>query len=782
MERLLSTLIRKALLVTGLLLVALSVSAQTSPCQISGVVMDSVRHEAIAYATIEYKLLDEQLIGGAVSNAQGAYALRLPACGTYLIEVRCIGYKTQQQRVTITQPTTQLDFTLEENRVELSEVQVVAKHTKLQSNGNIRVQFKGNPVTKGKSMLEALRFIPSVEVTGNQLLLNGKEDNLIYIGDLQITLQQLNSIPTSMIDHIEVVPNPGVSLGQQIKGGIIYITLRTEAGLLGSVSLRTQFDQRGIVDVGPTLFLQYTKAGVSLYNTLRGGGGRYTTLYERQNKRQGEASSLVTTMSDSKKRDYAVLDNFGVKYQINKQHTLGVFGGVMYDRPKEETLLEDGAGQTLLTQGYDQRILNLNGGVSYAARLAVCEGLGIASTVSYSHSQSDGSAYYSTNEGELAESKSRTHYLTFHPRATLVFAGGNQLTGGLSYNYGLDDNDAGGVSSSTLPQIIHRQFAISGFDLSPYLEYSKMLTQRLYLQAGLRYQTTVVHYRDLLNAQNDYTVPNRGLYPNLLLQYMLNPAKASGIGVAYRHFFSLPNYGYYSPVATYLTKNLYSIGNQRLKQETFDEAEVNYFLNRDWQFTYRVRYGRNIIQIMTYKDESAPDLYYTQPSNVGSRWSHYASGTFNKSLFPFWRTNNILYLRYDQEQMPGRSVQSFSVGGTSTHQFTITKVVGLSVAFSGETARQQLGYTLGGRYSLDLGCYASLLHDQLQLSLSLSNLLHSRDRLTMRMGDTTEQLRLDLSPRRRLALTISYAFSAGDRVKPVRTESAATLSLERPVL
>ena len=45
---------------------------------------------------------------------------------------------------------------------------------------------------------------------------------------------------------------------------------------------------------------------------------------------------------------------------------------------------------------------------------------------------------------------------------------------------------------------------------------------------------------------------------------------------------------------------------------------VNYFLNRDWQFTYRVRYGRNIIQIMTYKDETAPDLYYTQPSNVGT--------------------------------------------------------------------------------------------------------------------------------------------------------------------
>ena len=59
-----------------------------------------------------------------------------------------------------------------------------------------------------------------------------------------------------------------------------------------------------------------------------------------------------------------------------------------------------------------------------------------------------------------------------------------------------------------------------------------MLTQRLYLQAGLRYQTTVVHYRDLLNAQNDYTVPNRGLYPNPtdgILSIELTDARQDGV-------------------------------------------------------------------------------------------------------------------------------------------------------------------------------------------------------------------------------------------------------------
>ena len=100
MERLSSTLIRKALLVMGLLLVALFASAQTSPCQISGVVMDSVRHEAIAYATIEYKLLDEQLTGGVAANEEGHFQMALLRMGSYQLTIRSIGFQTKQMRVT----------------------------------------------------------------------------------------------------------------------------------------------------------------------------------------------------------------------------------------------------------------------------------------------------------------------------------------------------------------------------------------------------------------------------------------------------------------------------------------------------------------------------------------------------------------------------------------------------------------------------------------------------------------------------------------------------------
>ena len=299
------------------------------------------------------------ILTGVVSNTRGGYSLQVPAYGTYVLEIRSIGYKTLRQGITINQSVTQYDFELEENVVELSEIEVVASYIALKPNGNTRVQFKGNPVFKGKSMTEALRFVPSVEVTGNQLMLNGKEDNRIYIGDQQITFQQLASIPTSMIDHIEVAANPGVSLGKQIKGGIIHITLREEVGLLGSISIPTQFDEYGFVDVRPSLFLQYSKGNVSLYNTLFGGAGQYTTKYERQDKYQGEASGLSTTISEGKKRDYALLDNFGVRYQLNKQHTLGLFGGFMYDRPKSELVHQNESGQMILTQEDDLSSLNL---------------------------------------------------------------------------------------------------------------------------------------------------------------------------------------------------------------------------------------------------------------------------------------------------------------------------------------------------------------------------------------------------------------------------------------
>jgi len=97
---------KRILLLLLLVIAGQWLSAQEGAYEVKGSISDS-SGESIIGATITLQSdTTATTLTGAVSNAQGTYELRLPACGTYLIEVRCIGYKTQQQRVTIAQPTT----------------------------------------------------------------------------------------------------------------------------------------------------------------------------------------------------------------------------------------------------------------------------------------------------------------------------------------------------------------------------------------------------------------------------------------------------------------------------------------------------------------------------------------------------------------------------------------------------------------------------------------------------------------------------------------------------
>ena len=60
-----------------------------------------------------------------------------------------------------------------------------------------------------------------------------------------------------------------------------------------------------------------------------------------------------------------------------------------------------------------------------------------------------------------------------------------------------------------------------------------MIGQRAFVQVGLTYQLTDMKYSDYLNRLASINNRYSGLYPNVQLQYMLNPQKQSGISIAY---------------------------------------------------------------------------------------------------------------------------------------------------------------------------------------------------------------------------------------------------------
>ena len=203
-------------------LFTIQMSAQEGRYELNGSV--STKDQiAVPAATITLRRdTTERAFTGAISQADGRYSLEVATPGTYFVEIRCIGYKTLRRTLMMDQPATQYNFELSENPEELSELEVMAKYT----SGATRVEFKGNPITRRKSMAEALRFVRGVEVFGDNLLINGDEESLIVLNGEPITLQQLNAIPPSMIDHIDVIPSRVVPMACKIKGGAILVTLR----------------------------------------------------------------------------------------------------------------------------------------------------------------------------------------------------------------------------------------------------------------------------------------------------------------------------------------------------------------------------------------------------------------------------------------------------------------------------------------------------------------------------------------------------------------------------
>lgn len=207
-------------------LFTIQMSAQEGRYELKGTISTKDQIELPAATITLQRDTTDRAFTGAISQADGSYTLEVVTPGTYFVEIRCIGYKTLRRTLIIYQPATQYNFELSENPEELSELEVMAKYTRLSPGGATRVEFKGNPITRGKSMAEALRFVRGVEVFGDNLLINGDEESLIVLNGEPITLQQLNAILPSMIDHIDVIPSRVVPMACKIKGGAILVTLR----------------------------------------------------------------------------------------------------------------------------------------------------------------------------------------------------------------------------------------------------------------------------------------------------------------------------------------------------------------------------------------------------------------------------------------------------------------------------------------------------------------------------------------------------------------------------
>ena len=224
--------------------------AQRAP---SGVVSGTVRSAAgvpVSSATIALRRSTDTLtVARTATNSTGAFRIEGVAAGSYLAEVRRLGFRMATRRgVTLTAAAGRVDLgvvRLEPTAVALEGVVVSAVRAPVVVLPDRNVySTSGMPVPAGGMATDALRRIPELQVSVEGSVTTRGVTPQIHLNGRPAPMQgealdrYLQQLPAERIDRIEVIANPSARYEAAGQGGIVNIVLKrgTGLGLSGSVA------------------------------------------------------------------------------------------------------------------------------------------------------------------------------------------------------------------------------------------------------------------------------------------------------------------------------------------------------------------------------------------------------------------------------------------------------------------------------------------------------------------------------------------------------------------
>lgn len=253
------------------------VSAQSSSdtrAEITGSVEDT-DGAPIPNATVAfYNQAETEILTGTSTKEDGSFSL-MAEPGTYVLRISYVSYRTYRTNLDLSAgETVDLEtITLQTEEAVLDEVVVEGERSYMQMNFDSRTFNVGKDITTlGGSALDVLDNVPSITVdyegnvalrgnSGVQVLINGRPSSLVRNGT-----EALSSIPSNVIEEIEIITNPSARYSAEGTGGIINIKLVDDVtlGFNGSIQANTGYPQ----DHGLGANLNYHKNNINWFGNF----------------------------------------------------------------------------------------------------------------------------------------------------------------------------------------------------------------------------------------------------------------------------------------------------------------------------------------------------------------------------------------------------------------------------------------------------------------------------------------------------------------------------------
>lgn len=790
--------------------------AQTET-QLSGTLQNN-QQEAIDLALVSlWTISDSTIVKSTYSDEDGSFQIQGITPGDYQLKVQMLGYDAFEQAVAVPEAGLQLPaITLTQAAQKLETVTVKAKQPFVERKLD-RVIINPDALISnaGNNAIEMLEKAPGISLdNAGNLLLKGRSGVAVFLNDKPSYLSgteldtYLRSLPAGSIKRVEIMVNPPARYDAAGNSGVINIILKrsTLKGFHGNLSASARVGR--YTSSNNNLVLNYNLDKVSLYaHTSAGLWGMYQDLsinrfYQDEN---GQLTSAFGQNSYIKPNGRYLNIKTGIDLYPSERTTLGLSfrkNTSPNDRSTDNTALVTDPNGLVLQQviadneedtRFDNEIYN-----AYWVRQLDSHGQSLSVDADYVRYQTgrdqvfknflydaEGTLFFEDQiNGDLPSS---INIYAAKADYTKPLPSGARFEAGLKTAFTETDNEA--IYTNTVDGVTSPDYGLSNRFLydewinAAYVNFTKSFGS-IDLQAGLRGEHTRLEGEQLGNVEQpdtSFTRSYQSLFPTVYASWRVDTAQHHVLSFSYSQRINRPFFAQLNPFVSPLDKFTFYAGNPDLLP-TFSN---NFSLSYAWKNTINttLNYSKTTDGINETL-EIVDEIYYSRPDNIATNQTFSISVDVSWSVGDWYTMNAYAeygYLTFDSplytETLASRGdYQYFSLN----NGFNLGQ--GWKANVSGNY-RSDLVYAqllLSSYGSLDLGLQKSLLKNQANLKLAVSDLLFtSRGDGIINNLRRTEANWNSTRDTRRVTLTFSWRFGKNEMKRRRRNSSGSDSEQQR---
>lgn len=768
---------------------------------ISGKVLDSISMPVeFADIFITSKSDSAKIITGAITDSTGSFLLAKISFGEYYLHIQFVGFVKQKQSINLSAENNNLrlaDIILETDASTLNSVEVTAIRNMIKKTEEGIVMNASENITQiGGTAADLLKNMPGVVVGADgEITLRGKSPLILINGRVSgiggaDRMANLEQIPASSIERIEIITNPSAKYDADAEGGIINIVLKknTELGTNGAFAIGAGFGER--YRLNGTLLLNHK---TEKWNFGLAYDNWFTTRTRRVNGDRIQFDLPNEYFLTQRRFDERTIQTqtarFNIDYAPNKKNNFHLEGiWLMEGQDNNETLTGTTETSTYDFKGRNRRHSNEirrfhTGEVffNYTRKFNNPDQLltfNASSSIGYNRENTDITTQLLSEQnieiGNPFLQKTHNYENTNLTNISFDYAYPIKKKGIIETGYKTIlrflDNDFlrsnllnGSFVNDTLNTDI---FNFSEQVHAAYLQYTGWIGEKTAPKwkytFGLRAEQVWNNGNTELNPlkfTNDYF----NLFPSANLIYYTE--QRNMLKLSYSRRINRPFFGQLIPFTDITDSLNQRAGNPNLKPELAHSVELSYnhfFKNGSFTASAFYRNTRDVILPYTILDSNG--VAFTQPQNFGNATTYGLEGIVTYNPFKFWSIN-LNVSGYDlqiETNEPALNLQrnQFAYFAKLINNFTLWKngKIQLIGNYTSPIAIPQ-GEKVAV-YFVDMGFQQKIMKGQGRLGLAVTDIFNTQQS-GFRIADTNYEFsRIFKLDTRAVMFTFAYTFKS----------------------